>query len=66
MTLRNLLYLARIAEQNASIAGMQAENHACMVTGQPPTYVHGHFLECQQELEGIANEMRVDMQMGMQ
>ncbi len=66
MTLRNLCYLARISEQNASIARMQAENAVWAARGQEPAYVDGHFLECQQELEGIANEMRVDMQMGMQ
>lgn len=66
MTLRNLTYMARIAEQNAAIARMQADNHMCMVTGQPPVYVGGHFLECEQELSNIANEMRADQQMGMQ
>lgn len=66
MNLRNLTYLARIAEQNALVAAMQADNAIWTAQGQSPLYGHAHFLECAQELEAIANEMRRDQKMGMQ
>lgn len=66
MTLRTLCYLARISEQNASIARMQAENSVWIARGQDPAYVDGHFLECQQELHNIWQEMEGDRRMGVE
>lgn len=66
MTLRNLAYYARICEQNASIARMQAENSLWVSQGQSPAYGDGHFLQCEQELHNIWQEMEGDMRMGLQ
>lgn len=65
MELHNLLFFARICEQNAAVARMQAENAVWAARGQEPAYVDGHFLECEQELRGIVNEMEEYKRMGL-